>query len=667
MPTTTTRIAFIVLLLAVASCSKSRTGEPPPEPGAACGEGLPCAGGLACVSDMRFPGGYCSTVCDTAECPEGSRCVEGFGPRLCLAPCGTDSDCRPGYQCWAGSCRPLCVADGDCGELDAVCDPDGRCSGTECAIDPDCGPGQRCAAGRCIVSPMIDAGSGDLPDGSPCSAASQCASSICAPPSQGGVCVRPCAERAACGFEEVCSPVPMDLDGDGSGDVVATACVVASPAGEFLAGSCGSDDRCESRACVRGQCAEACNDDTDCLAGQICTDVSDNRAGGAAFSGCGYGARGGALVVEDVALGDLGVGTGSPSRRINFAVPQDTVSVTLMARRTGGEQLPLAFVEVWDPINDRLFDYGDLTSWIDQPVRWIPLDTEEHISMLIPNSTPDRITFRDGRYGFTVGGLSSMGGPAGTVDVELTARLKRAASADIASGSLDLNVFLVGIGVTQSAAPTNARLQGALTELGSIFTAQSISIGSITYVEITGSDATALSVIDSSDGPTSEMATLLRLSTSRTNRAVNVFLVRGISTGAGERGGIALGIAGGIPGPPYVHGTMHSGVLVSYDSSVVGTGTQGQQIIAQIMAHEIGHYLGLFHNRESLRACAAGTGPTETSPCAPFGGGDVLEDTSRTDGRNLMWYALGGADGRTYNVQLTAGQGFVMRRSSVVQ
>ena len=52
-----------------------------------------------------------------------------------------------------------------------------------------------------------------------------------------------------------------------------------------------------------------------------------------------------------------------------------------------------------------------------------------------------------------------------------------------------------------------------------------------------------------------------------------------------------------------------------------------------------------------------------SDPCAPFGGGDTLVDTERLDGTNLMWYALGGADGRTYNVALSEGQGYVIRRN----
>ena len=646
-------------LLGTACGSESRVLPPDPNPGADCASSADCIE-LSCIDDARFPGGYCSAFCTDAPCPNGARCIDGFGSRLCLVECTSTEDCRDGYQCWAGVCRPSCVADEECGTAGASC-TDGRCTGAECASAADCSGGLTCLGGRCVEA-AIDAGPAVRVVGEPCALPGECMSRICLPADLGGVCAAPCTDRTSCdSFDLACSPVAMDVNGDATGDVVATACVTANGSGLFLAGACATNADCESLACLDGQCQEACDDDTDCIAGQICTDVAYGALG--SFRGCGYAPRGGDPDVVDIPLGSLGVNTSIPSSRVNLAIPNDAVSVTLMARRTGGDDIPLAFIDVWDPASENIFDYGDLVSWIDQPVRWIPINSEEHVSMLVPNSTPDRLVFRRGRYGFTAAGLGSEGGGSGTATVELTARVKRA-SGDVPSGTLDVNVFLVGVGLTESAARTNPRLQMALGELDTILGRAGVSVGAIEYLQITGTDATRFSVIDSSDGPTSEMAQLLRLSASRTNEAVNVFLVRGISEGAGESGGIALGVAGGIPGPPGVHGTMHSGVLVSFDPAVVGS---DHRVVAQIMGHEVGHYLGLFHNRENAMPCAAGTGPTETNRCAPFGGEDVIEDTTRSDGDNLMWYALGGADGRTYNVRLSAGQGYVIRRSAVVR
>jgi len=45
---------------------------------------------------------------------------------------------------------------------------------------------------------------------------------------------------------------------------------------------------------------------------------------------------------------------------------------------------------------------------------------------------------------------------------------------------------------------------------------------------------------------------------------------------------------------------------------------------------------------------------------APFGGEDVIADTGRGDGRNLMYWALGGDTGRRFNVRLSDGQAFAI-------
>jgi hypothetical protein len=202
-------------------------------------------------------------------------------------------------------------------------------------------------------------------------------------------------------------------------------------------------------------------------------------------------------------------------------------------------------------------------------------------------------------------------------------------------------------------AASDARLQGALARLETILAAVGVGIGDVRYHVI--SDR-RYAIIDSTAGEDSELAGLFRQSAPRSGRRLNLFLVRSIS--GGTDGFRALGIAGGIPGPVGEHGTQHSGVVVAFDPAIVGTGSSGANRVGHVMAHEIGHYLGLYHVTEQSRPC----GPGETEGCAPFGGGDTLTDTRHGDTGNLMHWSIVSSGS---NIGLSMGQGFVMRVSAL--
>ncbi len=629
-----------------------------PNPGDPCATVAECVGGTRCVFPGLFPGGYCSNECEEG-CVGDTRCDFAYGDGLCLLECEDDSECRLGYHCFGDVCRPPCRNPEDCGSPEALC-TDGRCMGPECASARDCAEGSACFEGRCIVSPR-DAGM-DLPVGAPCFSASECVTGLCLPPELGGTCGEICSSRRTCRFDQACAPTLIDRDGDGRLEAVTGACVDGDPTGRFLAGACATGSDCESRSCIDGQCVEVCETaELDCLPGQACVFLSFPGPG-LQFPGCGYAPRTGLVEVQDFPLGTLSLSASGLSTRVNFAIPDDAVSVTLFAQNVGGEAVPIAYRSLDAPDDTRLFDLEELASFIDQPIRWLPLSNEEAATISVPSSTPDRVDILPGRYGAQVMLLGDGSGGARSADVELTMRVKRGEA--LRGGTIDLDIYLVGVGFDASAAPGEARLTEATENLRSIWATAGLTLGDIRFHDVAAAAAGRLSIIDTLDGRESELAELMRLGAGTTGDAISIFLVRSIA--ADGDGGIILGIAGGIPGPPGVHGTMHSGVAVTYDSSVIGSGTRGARNLAQIIAHETGHYLGLYHVRERLPPCPAGTGPTDGRPCAPFGGGDVLADTSPRDGENLMWWALGGDTGRRYNVTLSPGQSSVLLRSPVV-
>ena len=76
---------------------------------------------------------------------------------------------------------------------------------------------------------------------------------------------------------------------------------------------------------------------------------------------------------------------------------------------------------------------------------------------------------------------------------------------------------------------------------------------------------------------------------------LNVFLNRGF---AGQMQGI-LGVSTGIPGLAGIHGTPDSGIVFGVEE-YLGAADGGNELLAEIMAHEIGHFLGLFHTSETF-------------------------------------------------------------------
>lgn len=134
---------------------------------------------------------------------------------------------------------------------------------------------------------------------------------------------------------------------------------------------------------------------------------------------------------------------------------------------------------------------------------------------------------------------------------------------------------------------------------------------------------------------------------------VNLVVVPSFS-GAG--GALTLGLAGGIPGPlaPTAYSAVGVNVAAHMGNDLQFSPEEGR-ILAETMAHEVGHYLGLFH-------------PVEDG----FVYWDALDDTAECNNRNDCEAALGTNLMFPYTVcnggscspqdQLTSGQGDVLHR-----
>jgi hypothetical protein len=223
---------------------------------------------------------------------------------------------------------------------------------------------------------------------------------------------------------------------------------------------------------------------------------------------------------------------------------------------------------------------------------------------------------------------------------------------------LPLAVVVVG------AAAAEGALDVALGEVGRIWRAAGIEVREPARIQVGGAEAEPLArvEVDAALGNDSPMvAAALALSARAPADALALVVVGDVAV-AGP-GYSIWALSGGIPIPP-INGTGHSGVVVS---AVLLQ--QDPLLAGQVMAHEMGHALGLFHTTEGdLVAGAAVTDQVDDTPACPAGADRAPADRTLTaseceghDADNLMfWTAARGA------TRVTPEQGDLARRSARV-
>lgn len=219
---------------------------------------------------------------------------------------------------------------------------------------------------------------------------------------------------------------------------------------------------------------------------------------------------------------------------------------------------------------------------------------------------------------------------------------------DPAAIAVDL-VFVGVPGLDAETAQSDGQFQAALDQLVAEW-ANAGLVPTFNYLDFDG-DKAKYSVIDVVGDDYSEFNDLLRTSNPDTDRVITFFLVEEISSD----GATILGLSGGPPGAAAVHGTSKSGVIVT----TVDLQSEPTDV-GKIMAHEGGHFLGLFHTTEMD---GSRFDPLGDTPTCSDGDGNGIVNSAECAGKgaeNMMWWTL-----TTGTATATDNQSFVVRSNPV--
>ncbi len=373
---------------------------------------------------------------------------------------------------------------------------------------------------------------------------------------------------------------------------------------------CDDVDGCARGLCVvAGSCVAPCVDDEDCGPAERCASlyVRTGRAALQTLRGCV--ARFDVPSGVDVTRTSLGTRRGSTVLEIAGVRGR-----TFEVYETSGASLLPTSLRTRGASPQVLFDLARLGPGAAAPRNPIAPFVLP-VTVLLPNS-PASVVASEG-YEMAV----EVGAPTEIV----VSRLQRSEGA---GRVLDLDLFYVG---GAGLAPASERGPPSVREaLGEAETLLGIRFGEVRQHEVVGGLRRQLAILEAdAEEELPELPELFALSAGAGRPSVAVFFVRDME--------VALGVSGGVPGPWGMHGLAGSGIALSLDV----LDDYGLRI-GDVLAHELGHFLGLFHTTESDGTVLEPLPMTPSCPLDRDLDGDLMllpEECAEFDGSNLMFWA----------------------------
>lgn len=482
------------------------------------------------------------------------------------------------------------------------------CGGPACTTDADCTLPAVCGSEQRCVVPEARA------DGEPCSDDRHCAGGACIFSAGAGTCATACDDAAGCPSAR-CG---LTTDTRPDGAHLRLTCSATS-GDRFYAEPCTADADCRTGLCHDGRCITPCG---ACPSDFECQPATLTRMGASLDHGvCTW------WPVQPVVELGPAVTTASAPATLSFDLP------------AGGPAFTLVLEDFDDvvPVVTRL-TAPDGRLFIGNAPDAGPADLARCASgvgsatVLVPGSDLDEARPLPGRWTVEVTTFDPMGYPLTLTPVaahveRVAAVLKRPER----GGVVDVTIQMapeVGYSVADGG---GTWVKALLTRFEALTRAKAgVSVGDVRLVSLPPDAGVTLSTLADNQALWAKYA-----QGAVASRPINVMVVKDLT--------FAGGVSGGTPGAPGVYGRPGSGITLAPLGS-------GPQATGTLMAHEVLHWLGLFHTSDEF---FGGDLVSDTPECAdPTGGGCP-------DARNLMFPYFPTGDPLT----LTAGQQKVLEGS----